>query len=817
MWRSFSRPTKIAVASAATGASATLCYLLDPLSLRSNSSSSLYAASLRPAFLHAEGAERDKEWQPHSLWMPPSRKEMLGMLQGDIPIGSVGKGSDPTTPAITPSEGAPSPAAAVSAKPTDGKKRPAEFDLLIIGGGATGTGCALDAVTRGLKVALVERDDFGSGTSSRSTKLVHGGVRYLEKAFMELDYEQYKLVKEALHERGVFLKIAPYLSYQLPIMLPIYQLWKVPYYWAGSKAYDFIAKLGGDSISQSYFLGKAKALEAFPMLKTDKLVGAMVYYDGAHNDSRMNVAIALTAIAHGAVVANHVEVVKLLKKERTTFIGRFGFGKEELYGAILRDNLTGEEWEVRAKGIINATGPFTDGIRKLDSGPSVKEIVAPSAGVHIILPNYYSPRNMGLIDPSTSDGRVIFFLPWQGGTIAGTTDSPTAVTANPMPTEEEIQWILHEVENYLSPEIKVRRGDVLAAWSGIRPLVRDPAAKNTAALVRNHMINVSPSGLLTIAGGKWTTYRAMAEETIDKAIEVFDLKPTGPCATEHVLLLGTHNWSKNMFVKLIQHFGLETEVAQHLAASYGDRAWAVASLASLTGQRWPVFGRKISPSYPYIEAEVRYAVLREYACTVVDVIARRTRLSFLNATATLEALPRIIDIMASELDWDEARKVQELTTATSFLTSMGLPLPTLNPSSNSSTSAPKTTSYPTNQSGTLIIDDPAHFYTRSHFSPAELARYQKEFEKLDHDRDGHISERDLGRVLEMLGIKMTEREMEGVIKEVDLNCNGSVEFNEFLEVLAAVKEIKSRSRFARIVAAYEERENLSTERSGGGV
>ncbi|KAJ3031443.1 mitochondrial glycerol-3-phosphate dehydrogenase, partial [Rhizophlyctis rosea] len=383
----------------------------------------------------------------------------------------------------------------------------------------------------------------------------------------------------------------------------------------------------------------------------------------------MNVALALTAIAHGAVVANHVEVVRLLKKKRVTNVGLFGLGGEEICGAVVRDCMTGEEWEVGAKGVINATGPFTDGIRTLDE-PTASSIVAPSAGVHIILPGYYSPRNMGLIDPSTSDGRVIFFLPWQGNTIAGTTDSPTAVTPNPLPTEEEIQWILHEISNYLSPDIKVRRADVLAAWSGIRPLVRDPSKGSTSKLVRNHMIHVSKSGLLTVAGGKWTTYRAMAEEGVGRAVEVFDLKPTGACVTEEVKLVGSHGWSKNMFVRLIQHYGLETEVAKHLCDSYGDRAWAVASMASRTGRRWPVHGRRLAFAYPYIEAEVRYACRREYACTAVDVIARRTRLAFLNADTTLDALPRIIDIMATELDWSSARKKHELETATIFLQSM---------------------------------------------------------------------------------------------------------------------------------------------------
>jgi glycerol-3-phosphate dehydrogenase len=358
-----------------------------------------------------------------------------------------------------------------------------------------------------------------SGTSSRSTKLIHGGVRYLEKAFLELDYEQYKLVREALHERGSFMKIAPYLAHEIPIMLPLTSWWKIPYYFAGAKVYDLLA--GSKGLSQSYFLTKTRAIEAFPMLQKEKIQGAIVYYDGAHNDSRMNVAIALTAIQHGAAVANHVEVIELLKKPRETNKGQAGFGETEICGAKVRDTLTGDSWNIYAKGVINATGPFCDAIRKLDSGIETRDIVAPSAGVHIVLPSYFSPRNMGLIDPNTSDGRVIFFLPWQGSVIAGTTDSPTSVEPNPLPGDDDVNWILREVGNYLSPDIKLSRGDVQAAWSGIRPLVRDPGAKNTESLVRNHMINVSPSGLLTIAGGKWTTYRAMAEETVDKAIEVF--------------------------------------------------------------------------------------------------------------------------------------------------------------------------------------------------------------------------------------------------------------------------------------------------------
>ncbi|KAI7898360.1 FAD dependent oxidoreductase-domain-containing protein [Cokeromyces recurvatus] len=533
-----------------------------------------------------------------------------------------------------------------------------EFDLLIIGAGATGAGIALDAAARGLKVALVERDDFASGTSSRSTKLVHGGVRYLQKAIMELDYEQYKLVVEALRERKLFINNAPYLAGELPIMLPIYRWWQVPYYWFGCKLYDLFA--GREALESSYFLTKKKALDAFPMLKKDELVGAIVYYDGQQNDARMNVVLVLTAAQYGATIANHCEVVELVHNENNF-----------IKGAKVKDNLTGEEWVIKAKGVINATGPFTDGIRKMDD-VKTQEIVAPSSGVHVILPNYYSPHNMGLLDPSTSDGRVIFFLPWQGNTLAGTTDSPTEVTANPIPKEDEVEWILTEVAHYLSDDVQIRRSDVLAAWSGIRPLVRDPEAKNTESLVRNHMINVSENKLLTIAGGKWTTYRVMAEETVDCAIKEFNLKPTSPCLTKHMPMMGSQGFSNTMFIGLIQEHGMDTEVAKHLADSYGDRAWILSEIDDSTQMRWPSYGKRIAPNYPYIEAEVRYAVREEYACTAVDVLARRMRLAFLNAEAALGALPKVIELMTEELGWDKARQEKEYNDAKEFLITMGL-------------------------------------------------------------------------------------------------------------------------------------------------
>jgi glycerol-3-phosphate dehydrogenase len=585
-----------------------------------------------------------------------------------------------------------------------------EYDVLVIGAGATGSGVALDAVTRGLRVAVVERDDFSSGTSSKSTKLVHGGVRYLEKAVWNLDYAQYQLVKEALKERKYFLQTAPHLSMWMPIMLPLDRWWKAPYYWVGTKFYDFLA--GSEGIESSYFLTKSKALDAFPMLDRTNLVGALVYYDGAHNDSRMNVSLIMTAAVYGATVVNHAQVTSLIKD-----------GDGRIRGAQLRDLVPErdgqrpDDFAIKAKCVINCTGPFTDSIRKMDDQDS-KDIVVPASGVHIILPGYYSPRKMGLIDPSTSDGRVIFFLPWQGNTIAGTTDDPAPISQNPVPDEKSVQWILDEVKHYLDPSINVRRGDVLAAWSGLRPLVKDPKAANTESLVRNHLVDISDSGLVTCAGGKWTTYRQMAEECLDVAIEQFHLptKPfynaprvsgteaiddgailDGSCQTHTVRLIGAHGFSKTLFINIIQHFGVETEVAKHLTESYGDRAWTVAALCRSTDKRFPARGERISPLYPFVDGEVRYAVRHEYAQTAVDVLARRTRLAFLNAQAALESLPKIIDIMGEELRWDRKRREREwkdsksiktqgarkhstllkVYLAVAFLESMGLPKPML--------------------------------------------------------------------------------------------------------------------------------------------
>ena len=383
------------------------------------------------------------------------------------------------------------------------------FDVLVIGGGCVGSGVALDAQVRGLKTAMVEADDFSAGTSGRSTKLIHGGIRYLETAFWKLDYGSYTLVQEALEERAHMLNAAPYMNTPLPIMIPIYKWWEVPYFWAGAKAYDLVASRQ-KSVPSSHFMDADEAIFQFPMLRGDGLKGAIIYYDGQMNDTRMGLTIALTAAQEGATIANRVQVVKLLKDAATG----------EVTGARVRDVIKGEEWDIKAKVVVNATGVFADKVRKMDD-PEAVELIEPAAGVHVMFPAHFSPAKMGLIVPKTTDGRVLFFLPWEGCTLAGTTDSHSNITMTPQPTAQEVNFIMQETNRYLTTTVTSQ--DLIAAWSGLRPLVKDPEKikEGTAALSRNHVIEVSEKGkLVTITGGKWTTYRRMAEDTVDRLLQV---------------------------------------------------------------------------------------------------------------------------------------------------------------------------------------------------------------------------------------------------------------------------------------------------------
>lgn len=528
------------------------------------------------------------------------------------------------------------------------------FDLVVIGGGCVGTGIAVDALSRGLSVALVERDDFAAGTSSRSTKLIHGGVRYLEQAFKSMDLSLIELVTEALEERSFMLDSMPFMAKPLPIMLPCYSWWEIPFYFAGMKVYDWFA--GREAhCPGAYVMSKEQTLYRYPQLKEQDLKGSVVYYDGQHNDARANVCLAMTAAKHGGVVLNH-----------TRFEG-FQKNGGKITGVHCVDDLDGSTFQINAKSVINATGPYSDKIRKLDD-PSVKELCVPSAGVHAIFPDYVCPGDFGLLIPKTSDGRVLFILPWEGSVVIGTTDRTAELQDLPTPTLADVNWMLAESNKFLHRQ--VQRNEVLASWSGLRPLVRDPDAPvgDTKSLSRNHVIvpNVE-SGLISILGGKWTTYRRMAEEAVDAAVKLHGLR-AGPCKSRELAIVGTEHFKNNHdtdhIIMLREKFRMDRNAARHLVHNYGDRAHVVAAIADAG------FNKLLHPKYQFMEAEVIYAIDFECAATAVDALARRTRLAFLDRDAAFEALPKVISLMSNKLGWDSARQEKEYDSAVSFLDTM---------------------------------------------------------------------------------------------------------------------------------------------------
>ncbi|PAA80137.1 hypothetical protein BOX15_Mlig010624g1 [Macrostomum lignano] len=421
----------------------------------------------------------------------------------------------------------------------------------------------------------------------------------------------------------------------------------------------------------------------------------------------------------------------------------------------------------------------------------------PSAGVHISLPDYYSPEMMGLLDPATADGRVIFFLPWQNCTIAGTTDTPCTVSDSPHPAEEDVKFILQEIKHYLSPEIVIRRGDVLSAWSGIRPLVTDPNKQDTQSIARNHIIEVSDSRLITIAGGKWTTYRQMSEEAIDTAIEVAGLQPKGPCRTSGLMLLGAYNWSPNLFIRLVQEFGVEPTVAKHLSCLYGDKCLDLIRLEPLSGHRWPVVGKRLHPNYPYLESEVRWAC-QEYACRAIDILARRTRLAFTNVHAAAEALPRVVAIMAEELGWSDEKCREELKHCKRYLQhEMGYNL--------------------------KLVERRRH---PINLSSEEVADLTKKFRSIDSDNKGFITLSDMERFFKDSDHRLEPHQIREIIDEVDLNRNGRIEISEFLQYMSATKSgFVGSSRFKHVLgdssaANYKKPQQdarIPVDRSGGGL
>ncbi len=486
------------------------------------------------------------------------------------------------------------------------------WDIVVIGGGATGAGVAVDAATRGYKTLLVEREDFGKGTSSRSTKLVHGGVRYLEQGNVSL-------VMEALKERGLLRQNAPHLVHDLPFVVPNYSWWEAPFYGIGMKIYDLLAVKY--SFGRSRILSREETLERLPTIAQEGLRGGVVYHDGQFDDTRLLIHLVMTAADHGATMLNYCAAVAL-ERDGDGFVN----------GVTLNDRETGEHIPVKAKCVVNATGIFTDEVRRL-AEPGAEAMVSPSQGIHLVLEKSFLRAQTAIMVPRTSDGRVLFAIPWHNHTVVGTTDTPIdAPSYEPKPLEEEIAFVLDTAGEYLSR--KPTRDDILSIYVGIRPLVKAAGSDSskTSALSRDHTIHIDGSGLLTIVGGKWTTYRHMAEDTVNHAATLGKL-PDAACRTADLRI---HGWSDATDLHDLQVYGSDAQAIRALAASSRELA------------------EPLHPALPYLAAEIVWAARNEMSQTVDDALARRTRALLLNARAAIEIAPRVAKLMADELGGNDA-------------------------------------------------------------------------------------------------------------------------------------------------------------------
>ena len=481
-----------------------------------------------------------------------------------------------------------------------------QWDIIIIGGGATGLGAALDAAERGYKTLLLEQYDFSKGTSSRSTKLVHGGVRYLAQGNI-------KLVVEALKERGRLLRNAPHITSSQSFVLPVYKDWHKWYYGIGLKMYDILS--GGLSLGKTKILSKQKTEKLLPSLKSENVKGGIQYFDGQFDDSRLAIDIAATAVHYGATVLNYAKV--------------FGFKKKEgkIVSVDVRDELNNVEYNLRSKSFINATGVFTDTVMQMDEEHQ-KDLVSPSQGIHIVIDKKFFYGEHALMIPKTDDDRVLFAVPWYDEIVVGTTDTPIhKILAEPKALEEEIEFVISHFNRYCNTSIQ--RKDIKTVYAGLRPLIKRGDGEKTSILSRDHTIIVSKSGLVSVIGGKWTTYRKMAQDAINNAVFVSKMDKK-ECNTK-TLPIGFWDWP----IDKTNHWHV-----------YANNAKKIKKIAE-EKESW---NEKIHPLFPHIKAEVIWFIRNEMAMTVEDVLARRTRILFLNASAAMEAAPIVAELMMIEMN-----------------------------------------------------------------------------------------------------------------------------------------------------------------------
>lgn len=483
------------------------------------------------------------------------------------------------------------------------------WDFIIIGGGATGMGTAIEAASRGYKALLLEQSDFGKGTSSRSTKLAHGGVRYLKQGNLSL-------VIDALEERGRMRRNAPHLVNDLPFVVPVYDWWEGPFYGIGLKLYDMLA--GKEGFGPSKMLSKEETVSLIPTIETRGLRSGVIYHDGQFDDARLIINMAETAHEQGATLVNYIKVNQLIKENGL------------ITGVEATDSESGKNYRLKSRATINATGVFTDSIRRMDQA-GVDDMITSSQGVHIILERSFLPGNTAIMVPETDDGRVLFAIPWHNMVVIGTTDTPvTEYRLEPIPFEEEIEFLLSHAARYLTKDPE--RKDILSVFAGLRPLVKNKETENTATISRDHSLNISASGLISIAGGKWTTYRKMAKDTIDQAAVLARLD-TRKSVSKNLQIHGYHQHA--------DEFGC--------LKIYGSDAMALSELIRKNKQ----YGQKLHAKFDTVEGEVIWAVRNEMARTVEDFLARRTRLLLFDARASIEAAPKVAELMAGELGYDK--------------------------------------------------------------------------------------------------------------------------------------------------------------------
>ncbi|PKN13629.1 MAG: FAD-dependent oxidoreductase [Deltaproteobacteria bacterium HGW-Deltaproteobacteria-4] len=494
------------------------------------------------------------------------------------------------------------------------------WDMIIIGGGATGLGAAVEAASRGYSTLLLEGQDFASGTSGRSTKLIHGGVRYLQQGNIAL-------VLDALHERGLLIRNAPHLVQNRSFIVPLYDWWEGPFYGVGLKLYDALAgKLG---LGPSQLLSRAETLKQLPTLEEKSLHGGVIYHDGQFDDARLAIALARTAVDQGATVINHLPVTALIKQSG------------QVFGVIAKDVENGREYELHAKVVINATGPFCDTIRRFDD-PAAAMLLAPSQGIHLVLPRAFLPGESAIMVPHTDDGRVLFAVPWHERVLLGTTDTPVdSVDFEPRPLAAEIDFLLQHAARYLRED--PQREDILSIFAGLRPLVKNGDSHDTASLSRDHTLLVSHSGLVSITGGKWTTYRKMGEETINLAARIAVL-PERPSRSAELPLHGADAMATGEW------------------ASYGSDAAGLEALCVTT----PSLRQLLHPALPYRRVEIIWAIRHEWASSVEDLLSRRTRALILDARAAIAIAPTVAALLAVELGRDDAWQAEQIAAFTTL-------------------------------------------------------------------------------------------------------------------------------------------------------